>query len=114
MPDLPDWPKSDYPDRPTAEAWARQNPKLRTSLQGQYIKLAREFLYPHRCPNCEQPMAVVDAIYVEHDDFVCSFCEAKLIFTVPIVQIGPVHWEWRLAPHQIPKKEGSDVPAATS
>jgi hypothetical protein len=46
-------------------------------------------------------MAVVDAIHVKGDDFVCGVCEAKLIFVVPLVQVGPVHWEWRIAPGQI-------------
>jgi hypothetical protein len=100
---FPEWPKDDYPDRATAEAWANapQPSRLFASVDQQRIKLAQQWLFPHKCPNCLQPMAVVDAIHVKGDDFVCGVCEAKLIFVVPLVQVGPVHWEWRIAPGQI-------------
>jgi hypothetical protein len=100
MTELPEWPK-DYPDRATAEAYAKANPKLYPPVDGQRIKLSREWLFQHECPNCLEPMAVVDAIHISGDDFKCSACGAKLLYTVPLIQVAPVHWEWRIAPHQI-------------
>lgn len=108
MTELPEWPKEGFPDRAAAEAYAKapEPARLHTSLDKQRIKLAREWLFPHPCPNCLEPMAIVDALHVEGDNFVCSRCEAKLLFTVPLVQVGPVYWEWRLAPGQIGKPKG--------
>lgn len=101
--DFPEWPKDDYPDRATAEAWANapSPSRLFDPVDQQRIMLAREWLIPIRCPNCLSPMAVVDAIHVEGDDFVCGFCEAKLQFIVPAVATGPAYWTWSLAPFQI-------------
>lgn len=99
---LPAWPKDDYPNRTTAEAYAGATPsRIYASVDRQRIMLAREWLVPVPCPNCEQPMAVVDAIHVQGDDFVCSVCEAKLRFTVPLFAIGSAYWHWVLAPGQI-------------
>jgi predicted RNA-binding Zn-ribbon protein involved in translation (DUF1610 family) len=99
---LPEWPKDDdFPDRATAEAYANANPKLHLSVDGQRIHLSKQWLFPHACPNCLVAMAVVDAIHEKGDNFKCSACGVRLLFTVPLVQVGPVYWEWRLAPGQI-------------
>lgn len=110
MTTLPAWPKEGYPSRATAEAWARESKALyRGRLESQYIHLSQQFLYPHHCPNCLTPMAVVDATHIEGDDFICSQCEAKLRYVVPLVQVGPVSWEWALAPHQISKPDSQEA-----
>jgi len=103
MSKLPPWPHNDYPDRATAEAYANapSPSRLYASLDRQRIMLAREWLVPVGCPNCEQPMAVVDAVHVKGDDFICGVCEAKLLFTVPLFGGGPTYWHWTLAPGQI-------------
>ena len=103
MSTLPPWPNDDYPDRATAEAYANavSPSKLYAAVDQQRIMLSKEWLLPLPCPNCEQPMPVVDALHVEGDNFVCGVCEAKIIFTVPIVATGPSYWHWRIAPGQI-------------
>jgi hypothetical protein len=113
MSELPAWPKDGYPDRATAVAYAQASmtpaaSRLYISLDKQRMILARAFLYPHACPNCEAAMAVVDARHVSGDDFVCTNCEAKLVFTVPIVATGPTYWIWQLAPHQIPTPDSQE------
>lgn len=103
MSNLPEWPDDDYPSREVAEAYANapSPSRLYASIDRQRISLAKEWLVPIRCPNCLSPMAVVDAIHVDGDDFVCSVCEAKLRFVVPVVAAGPAYWMWDLAPFQI-------------
>lgn len=89
--------------REQAEAYldGSHNERLIGGILKQRQHLAKLWLHPNPCPNCGEPLPLVDAEHVEGDKFKCVHCPAVVYHTVPLFQAGTIGWVWVLAPGQI-------------